>query len=770
MAKNLVIVESPAKSNTIKKILWSDFEVKASYGHVVDLPQKKMWIDIENNFEPIYEVSPDKKRTIAELKKYAKDADTVWIATDEDREWEAIWRHVANQLNLNVKTTKRIVFHEITKKAIEAAVANPRTLDMNLVDAQQARRILDRLVWFELSPVLWKKISRWLSAGRVQSVAVRVIVEREREIEKFKSANFFKTVGLFNGASKKDFQATLNKDFKSPDEVEWFLWDCKTSEFKISNIETKPGKKTPSAPFTTSTLQQEASRKLGFSVSRTMQVAQKLYEWWHITYMRTDAVNLSDDALDAAKKEIIALYGPEYSNVTRYTSKSKWAQEAHEAIRPAHMENQQAWADSSQKKLYDLIRKRTIASQMMPADIEKTKATIDISNNKNKFIAEWEMIKFDGFLKVYIEWDDETQDTDIENGEQNTMLPKLVQWEVLDMNQISSTEKFKKHPPRYTEASLVKELEKKWIWRPSTYAPTISTIQKRGYVLLDSRTGEKREYSEFVLKDDNISQETKSQNTWVEKNKLFPTDIWRTVTDFLISNFKDILEYNFTASVEEEFDDIAIWDIKWQEMIKKFYIPFHKEVVVAEGVDRAVWEKILGKDPKTWKPVIVRIWRFGPLVQIWDAEDEDKKFANIPVWKTIERITLQEALECFNLPREVWEYKWEKIIAAIWRFWPYLKYKSLFVSIPKASDLEPISITLDESIPLIDAKIEFESNKYINEFDDKWKKIEILNWRYWPYIKYEKKNYKIPKGWKDATDLKLKDCLDIIKNQNKKKK
>jgi len=763
MAKNLVIVESPAKSATIKKILWSDFEVKASYWHVVDLPQKKLWVDVENNFEPVYEVSPDKKKTIAELKKFAKAADHVWIATDEDREWEAIWRHVANQLKLDVKNTKRIVFHEITKKAIEWAVANPRTIDMNLVDAQQARRILDRLVWFQLSPVLWKKIARWLSAGRVQSVAVRVIVEREREIEKFKAANFFKTIATFNGESNKDFQATLNKSFKNWDEVQDFLTSCIWSTFQISQIETKPGKKSPSAPFTTSTLQQEASRKLWFSVSRTMQVAQKLYEAWHITYMRTDSVNLSQDAISAAKQQIIKEYWEKYSKPTKYSSKSKWAQEAHESIRPTHMENHIAWADASQKKLYDLIRKRTIASQMAPADIEKTKAKIDISKNKNHFIAEWEMIKFDGFLKVYIEWKDDDE------IEQKDMLPKLSKWEVLNMKNIVSTEKFKKHPPRYTEASLVKELEKKWIGRPSTYAPTISTIQKRWYVVLESRTWEKRDYLEFTLKSDNISQETKSQNTWVEKNKLFPTDVWRTVTDFLIENFKDILDYNFTASIEEQFDSIATWDIKRQKMLKDFYGPFHSEVVEAEWADRASGERVLWKDPKTWKPLLVRIWRFWPLVQIWSAEDEDKKFANIPAGKTIETITPEEALDCFKLPREVWDYKWEKIIAAIGRFWPYLKYKNMFVSIPKDSELDPLHITLEESIPLVDAKIEFEKNKYINEFDNKGKKIEVLNWRYWPYIKYEKKNYKIPKWWKDATDLKLKDCLEIIKKQDKKK-
>jgi len=472
--------------------------------------------------------------------------------------------------------------------------------------------------------------------------------------------------------------------------------------------------------------------------------------------MRTDSVNLSQDAMASAQAEIIKNYWKEYSNPTGYKSKSKWAQEAHEAIRPTHMENDVAWADASQKKLYDLIRKRTIASQMSPAKVEKTKAIIDISNSKNKFIAEWEVIKFDGFLKVY------TESHDDESEENNSMLPKLTEWEKLDMQQIVSTEKFKKHPPRYTEASLVKELEKKWIGRPSTYAPTISTIQKRGYVLLDSRTGDKIDYSELTLKNNNISLDTKSQNTWVEKNKLFPTDIGRTVTDFLIENFKDIMDYNFTASVEEQFDHIASWDLKWVKMLHDFYWPFHKEVSKAEWADRASGEKILWTDPKTWKPVIVRIGRFWPLIQIWSAEDEDKKFANIPQEKTMETITLSEALECFKLPREVWEYDWEKIIAAIWRFWPYLKYKSLFVSIPKVSELEPISITLDQSIELIKSKIEFESNKYIHEFDYDGKKIEVLNWAYWPYIKFDKKNYKIPKWWKDATDLNLEDCVAII--------
>lgn len=759
MAKNLVIVESPAKSKTIKKILWPDFEVKASFGHVVDLPTKWMWIDIEHDFKPLYEVSPDKKKVVSELKKLAKESEKVWLATDEDREWEAIGWHVANQLWLPVESTARIVFHEITEKAIKHAVQNPRTLDMKLVDAQQARRVLDRLVWFELSPVLWKKVAKWLSAWRVQSVAVRLIVEREREIENFNSSSTFKTVGTFIWDAKKDFPATLDKEFKKEWEVTEFLENCKTADFIVSDIETKPGKKTPSAPFTTSTLQQEASRKLWFPVAKTMQLAQKLYEAWKITYMRTDSVNLSQDAINAAKVEITKEYGEKYSNPINYKTKSSWAQEAHECIRPAHLEIRKAWEDPAQKKLYDLIWKRTIASQMAPAVVEKTKVTIDISNNKNKFIAEWEVIKFDWFLKVYSEWTDDDEES------MSVLLPDLQKWEKLDSIQISSTQKFKKHAPRYTEASLVKELEKRWIGRPSTYAPTISTIQKRWYVELDSRTWEKIPYTEFLLKNNEITQSTKTQNSWAEKNKLFPTDTWRTVTDFLMDNFNDILDYNFTANVEEEFDKIAEWDIQRVAMISKFYGPFHEEVSKAQWAERASGERVLWEDPKTWKPVIVRLGRYGPLIQIWKADDEDKKFANIPNGKTIETITLEEALDCFGLPREVWEYEWEKVIAAIWRFWPYLKYKDLFVSIPKwwEDPLDPYTITIEQSIPLIQQKIEKENNKYIHEYDYKWKKIEVLNWMYWPYIKYDKKNYRIPKWWKDATDLTLEDCLDIMK-------
>lgn len=760
MATNLVIVESPAKWKTIKKYLWSDYEVIASMWHMVDLPKKGMGIDIQNDFKPQYEVTLDRKKALSEIKKLASKASKVWIATDEDREWEAIGRHIANQLWLNIQTTPRIVFHEITKKAIENAVANPRYIDTNLVDAQQARRILDRLVWFELSPVLWTKVSRGLSAGRVQSVAVRLIVEKEREIETFKSSNFFKTVANFIGQSKQDFNATLNVDLANIDLIRDFLENCKDAQFTVSNIDVKPGQKYPSAPFTTSTLQQEASRKLWFSVSRTMQLAQKLYEAWHISYMRTDSVNLSQDAISSAQSEIIKQYGKEYSKPTTYKSKTKWAQEAHECIRPTHMENMTAWDDSSQKKLYDLIRKRTIASQMSPAKVEKTKVEIDISNSKHKFIAEWEVILFPGFLKVYMESSD-----DDNSEETSTILPKLEKWEILGLNQILSTERFKKHPPRYTEASLVKELEKKWIGRPSTYAPTISTIQKRWYAVLESRSWEKVDYSELLLKNNNITQQTKSQNTWVEKNKLFPTDIWRTVTDFLTENFQNIMDYNFTASIEEQFDVIASWELIWTKMLHDFYWPFHTEVAKSEWVERSVGERNLWKDPKTWKDIIVRIGRYWPLVQLWLADDPDKKFANVPSNKTIETITLEEALDCFKLPREVGEYEWETITSAVGRFGPYVKFKNLFVSIPKNAEYDPMTISLTQAVELVKAKLELESQKNINKFKYDWKNIEVLNGPYGPYIKYDKKNYKIPKWGKDATDLTLEDCLEIIQKQ-----
>ena len=756
--KNLVIVESPAKSATIKKFLGEGFEVKASFGHVVDLPQKEMGIDIKNGFAPKYIVSPDKTKVVSELKSLAKGADKVWIATDEDREWEAIGRHVANQLGLDINKTARIVFHEITKEAIDHAVKNPRTIDMNLVDAQQARRVLDRLVGFELSPVLWKKIKMGLSAGRVQSVAVRLIVEREREIQKFESASFFKVIWSFVGDAKKEFKAELNKDLTNAEEAKKFLESCNGAKYTIENIDVKPGKKSPSAPFTTSTLQQEASRKLWFSVARTMQVAQKLYEWGFITYMRTDSVNISETATKAAQEEIIKRFGKDYSKPTQYVTKSKWSQEAHECIRPAHMENNMAGADASEKKLYELIWKRTIASQMAPAEVEKTKATISIStNDKFNFIASGEVVKFDGFLKVYFESKDEEEDE--ENG---AMLPKLTKGEILAMQQILATERFKNHPPRYTEASLVKKLEELGIGRPSTYAPTISTVQKRGYVVKEDRNGSERSYKEFVLRLWVIKEATNKQNTGAEKQKLFPTDIWMVVNDFLVANFKDILDYNFTASVEEEFDDIAEGKIQRAAMMKKFYEPFHKEVAkTIEFADKQTGEKELGIDPNTGKKVVARIGRFGPMVQVGTAQDADKpKFASLKPGQNIESLTLEDALALFALPRVAGNYQGEPITVAVGKFGPYLKYKTLFVSVPKT--LDPYTITMDDIVPLIEKKIETEKNKYINNFDHEGKKIEVLNGLYGAYLKYDGNNYKIPKWGKDASDLTLEDCLAII--------
>lgn len=758
MAKNLVIVESPAKSQTIKKFLGPDYEVKASYGHTVDLPTKELWIDIEKGFAPKYVVSPDKRKVLSELKRLSESAEKTWIATDEDREGEAIGRHIANQLKLDIATTPRIVFHEITKTAIEKAVQNPRTIDMSLVNAQQARRVLDRLVGFELSPVLWKKIKTWLSAGRVQSVAVKLIVEREREIQAFEAASFFKVVGTFLSQKQKSFSAELNKQLKSESETLKFLELLKGADYEIKDIEVKPGKKSPSAPFTTSTLQQEASRKLGFSVARTMQVAQKLYEAGHITYMRTDAVNLSDFAIQAAKAQIISEYGEQYSKPTKYVTKAKGAQEAHECIRPTHMENHIAGTDPSEKKLYQLIWKRTIASQMAPAELEKTKASIQISTtDKLQFIASGEVLKFDGFLKVYMESSDNEDDEETKG-----MLPMLKVGEKVKENWILATEKFKQHPPRYTEASLVKKLEEQGIGRPSTYAPTISTIQKRGYVLKEDRPGTPRKYLEFSLVKGEITREEREQMTGAEKQKMFPTDIGMIVTDFLNQNFADIMDYHFTANVEQEFDEIAEGKLQREKMMEKFYGPFHEQVVETMGKDRVNTERALGTHPSSGKPIIARMGRYGPMIQIGDQDDPEKKFASIPAGKTIETITLEEALQAFALPRSLGKRENEEVLTSTGRFGPYVKYKSLFVSIKKDSGLDPFSITLEEAIPMIQEKMEAEKNKYINEFDYEKEKIQVLNGPYGPYLKYAKKNYKIPKGWKDATDLTLEDCLALI--------
>ncbi|MDD3262271.1 MAG: type I DNA topoisomerase [Candidatus Absconditabacteria bacterium] len=759
MAENLVIVESPAKSQTIKKFLGPDFEVKASFGHVVDLPQKSLGIDIENNFQPQYEVSPDKKRVISELKSLAKNAKKVWIATDEDREGEAIGRHVANQLGLDIKKTARIVFHEITKNAIQHAVENPRTLDMHLVDAQQARRVLDRLVGFELSPVLRRKIKAGLSAGRVQSVAVRLIVEREREIQKFQSESSFKVVGFFVGEVKQSFKAELSKEFKTQEEAQNFLEEIKSALYNISDIEVKPGKKSPSAPFTTSTLQQEASRKMGFPVARTMQVAQKLYEAGLITYMRTDSVNLSETAVNACQQEITKLYGKEYSNPTYYKTKSKGSQEAHECIRPTHMENSMAGDDPQQKKLYDLIRKRTLASQMAPAVVEKTKATIDISSSKLKFIATGEVIKFEGFLKVYLEGRD---DEDEQN--QEGMLPILKEGENLISESILAGEKFKKHPPRYTEASLVKKLEELGIGRPSTYAPTISTVQKRGYVVKEDRTGEQRSFVEMTLKNGEITTETKTQITGAEKQKLFPTDVGMVVTDFLVEHFGDIMDYSFTATVEEDFDKIAENQLQRQDMMLNFYGSFHASVVDTLGTaERQSGERDLGIDPVSGRKVIARIGRFGPMVQIGHQDEEEKpKFSSLPAGKNIETVTLEEALKMFALPRVVGNYDGQEMTSAIGKFGPYIKWGSTYASIPRDAEYDVFTITSEQAENLVKAKVEQVKNRNINIFDYEGKQIEVLRGQYGPYIKYNKNNFKIPKGGKDATDLTLQDCIAII--------
>lgn len=767
--KNLVIVESPAKSKTITKYLWAWFEVLASYGHVSDLVKKNMGIDIENDFAPKYEISPEKARVIKELRAAAKKADKVWIATDEDREWEAIGWHVANALGLDVKTTARIVFHEITKDALQHAVKNPRTLDMNLVDAQQARRILDRLVWFELSPVLWKKIKGWLSAGRVQSVAVRIIVEREREIHAHESSSTFKVVAALE-SNKKKFKAEVPKNYAKEESARAFLEAAQVSTLTVKSLETKPSKKTPTAPFTTSTLQQEASRKMWFAVGQTMRVAQKLYEAWHITYMRTDSVNISDTASKAAEAEIIKRYGKEYAKPTAYKGKSAWAQEAHECIRPTHMWVELAWENSQEKRLYDLIRKRLISSQMAAAQLEKTKAVIDVSLAKEDLVANGEVIRFDGFLKVYMEWKDDEHGDEEGWDDESAMLPAMEKWQILKLWVTTATETFDRHKPRYTEASLVKKLEQEGIWRPSTYAPTIATVQKRGYVVLDDRPGKERETKIITLKSGKITHEVVKKIYGAEKKKLFPTDMWMLVNDFLVENFADIVDYHFTAQVEEEFDHIAHGKLKWQKMIKKFYDPFIKEVSKAvDHAERVTGERELWTDPKTWKPVIARMWRYWPLVQIGGQEDEEKKFAKVRPGLSIEDITLEEALDCFALPKHLGEYEWKEIQSNIGRFGPYLRRWTVFVSIKPTEEFpddDPYKIEHERAVELLKAKIKADKEKVINEFEHEWEKIIVENWRRGPFVRFGKKNLKLPKEMKDKPEkITLKQILKLAKEQ-----
>ena len=757
MSKNLVIVESPAKAKTIEGFLGEGFTVKSSYGHVRDLAKKGFGVDIENNFKPDYQVSEDKTKVVAELKKLAKGAETVWLATDEDREGEAISWHLFEALGLKESNTKRIVFHEITKPAIKNAIANPRTIDKHLVDAQQARRILDRLVGFELSPVLWKKIRPSLSAGRVQSVAVRLIVERERDIDGFNSTYNYKVVGIFE-INGKTFKADLAKRFTTKEEAEKFLEQIKGANFTVKNKEVKPGKRTSSAPFTTSTLQQEASRKLGFSVSQTMVVAQRLYESGKITYMRTDSVNLSDTAINQAKEAITGNYGEKYLNIHQYKTKSKGAQEAHEAIRPTYIENQTIDGDNNDKRLYDLIWKRTIASQMSDAILELT--TITIENNKSdlEFIGKGEVIIFDGFLKIYMEG------TDDENSEdEDGLLPAMKVGDKLDLSEVVATQRFSSPPARYTEASLVKKLEELGIGRPSTYAPTISTIQKREYVLKEDRQGRERFYDVLTLKNDTIKVEKKSETTGAEKSKLFPTDIGMVVNDFLLKEFPQIMDFNFTAKVEEEFDEIAEGKIVWTKMLKDFYTPFHKLVEhTSENSDRASGERKLGIDPVSGKQLIVRIGRFGPMAQLGDSTDEsDKpKFAGLRKTQRIDTITFEEALDLFKLPRVAGMFEDKEMKVAIGRFGPYIQHNSKFISLKKEDD--PMTVTADRCIELIQAKRQADIDKYIKTFPEN-EGVQLLNGRFGPYLVIDGSNYKLPKGI-DPKALTLEECLEIAKD------
>lgn len=758
MAKNLVIVESPAKAKTIEGILGKDFTVKSSFGHIRDLPGKNISVDIENGFEPDYVIPTDKKKVVAELKKLAKNAEMVWLASDEDREGEAISWHLQEALKLKEERTKRIVFHEITKSAILKAVDNPRKINKHLVDAQQARRVLDRLVGYELSPVLWKKVKPSLSAGRVQSVAVRLIVEREKEILDFKYESSYRVVANFIVGGSTVMKAELPKRFNTKKEAESFLAKCKDATFTIENLETKPAKKSPAAPFTTSTLQQEASRKLGFSVSQTMTVAQRLYEAGKITYMRTDSVNLSNDAIGAAKKEITKSYGEEYSQIRKYNTKSKGAQEAHEAIRPTYMNVHNISGDAGQARLYDLIWKRTVASQMSDAKLEKTTAKINISTADENFVAKGEVLVFEGFLKVYLEsTDDENSD------EKDGILPPLSVGEELQMQEIVATERFTHHPARYTEASLVKKLEALGIGRPSTYAPTISTIQKRGYVVKEDRDGLERDFNTLTLKSGNISDITAKENYSVERKKMFPSDIGIVVNDFLVEHFGKVLDYSFTANVEEQFDAIAEGQKKWNKMIEEFYTPFHKQIEdTLENADRASGERALGNDPESGRPVIARIGKFGPMIQIGKTEDEEKpKFAGLQGNQTIGNITLEEALELFKFPKTLGNYEGHEIIVSQGRFGPYVKFDTMFVSIPKGEDIG--SVDLNRAIELIKEKQQADAP--IDEYENL--PVQKGVGRFGPFIKWNGMFINVNKKY-DFDNLSHEDIVQLIEDKKQK--
>jgi DNA topoisomerase-1 len=761
MSKNLVIVESPAKAKTIEKFLGSDYQVMSSFGHIRDLAEKGIGIDFEHNYKPLYVVSSDKKKVVSELKKAAKEAETVWLASDEDREGEAIAWHLFDELKLDKKKTRRIVFHEITKDAIVKAIENPREIDDHLVDAQQARRVLDRIVGFELSPVLWKKVKPSLSAGRVQSVAVRLIVEREREINNFVAESSYRVNAVFQAVDVKgnpaELKAELQHRFSNKEDAMAFLEHSKGASFSISDIVTKPAKKSPAPPFTTSTLQQEAARKLGFSVSQTMRVAQTLYESGKITYMRTDSVNLSDLALNTSRAEITSMAGEKYVKIRKFTTNTKGAQEAHEAIRPTYMNAHTIEGTAQEKKLYDLIWKRTIASQMADAELEKTSVFINCSCNQHQFVATGEVIVFDGFLKVYLE------STDDEDEEAADRLPALKANQSLKADEIVAQQRFTQKPPRYGEASLVRKLEELGIGRPSTYAPTITTIQNRSYVEKGDRPAEKRTFNMLVLKEGKISDKIKTENTGAEKSKLFPTDIGMVVNDFLTEYFPTILNYNFTAQVEKEFDSIADGKINWVSSIDKFYKQFHPVVEdTLKNSERQVGERILGTDPKSGRQISVKIGRFGPVAQIGTAEEEEKPvFASLRKDQLIETITLEDALELFKLPRQLGEFEGKEMTVAIGRFGPYIRHDGSFYSLPKTDD--PLSVAAERAISIIEEKREAEKNKVIAVLGEQ-NEYQVLNGRFGPYFTFEKNNYKIPKSI-DPKTLTADKCKELVEQQ-----
>ncbi len=768
MAKNLLIVESPAKAKTIEGYLGKDFVVKSSYGHIRDLVKSEDAIDIAHEFQQKYEVPADKKQIVSELKKLSKEAEMVWLASDEDREGEAISWHLYETLGLKENNTKRIVFHEITKPAILRAIENPRTINYNLVNAQQARRVLDRLVGFELSPVLWKKVKPSLSAGRVQSVAVRLVVDREREVNKFKTEAAFRVVAIF-GKGRESFKAEVNERFIKQEDAEKFLNDCIKADFNIKSLDTRPAKRSPAAPFTTSTLQQEASRKLGFSVSRTMTVAQRLYESGKITYMRTDSVNLSDTALDAATKEIVSAYGQQYHSLRKYKTKSASAQEAHEAIRPTYFNEHTIDGEPAEKRLYELIWKRAIASQMSEAQFERTVAKISISARPEELVANGEVMKFDGFLKVYLESVDEEEE-ETPHDEATAILPPLTKGQQLALTEMTATERFSRPPARYTEASLVKKLEELGIGRPSTYAPTISTIQNRGYVIKEERDGKQRNFKVLTLKNGAVTKDEKSENTGAEKGKMFPTDIGAVVNDFLVQHFNGIVDYHFTAGVEKQFDEIAQGLQEWSSMIRKFYDPFHKEVESTTlNADRANGERDLGAHPENGKRMSVRIGRYGPFVQIGENDDEQKLYASLRSGQMIESISLEDALELFKLPKKAGAFEEKDMTVAIGKFGPYIRHNSAFYSLPKGVD--PLEVTEEQAIEIILDKRKRDAERLIKAFDEN-PEAKILNGRWGPYIEFAKLNVKIPKD-RDPLTLtydEVKALADIAEKEPKKGK